>query len=108
MFNDSQQPEFEEIKRYVNSVIDGEPIDFDELKFSDLNQIKKQNLESVNTAERLFWKDKIKPLMISSSILFISLSIAPEGSLRILLAFLLIISFVFLCVALLKGALVHN
>ncbi|MBE9138411.1 NINE protein [Nodosilinea sp. LEGE 07088] len=34
-FNPEQQPNFEEVKRYVDSIIDGEPISLSELKFTD-------------------------------------------------------------------------
>jgi hypothetical protein len=35
MFSEIQQPDFEEVKRYVDSVIYGEPIVFAELRFSE-------------------------------------------------------------------------
>jgi hypothetical protein len=34
MFSELQQPDFEEIKRYIDTVIDGEPLEFDKLQFS--------------------------------------------------------------------------
>ena len=34
MFSDLQQPDFEEVKRYIDSVIDGEPLQFEKLRFS--------------------------------------------------------------------------
>jgi hypothetical protein len=34
MFSELQQPDFEEVKRYIDSVIDGEPLQFEKLRFS--------------------------------------------------------------------------
>ncbi|MFN5952824.1 MAG: DUF4429 domain-containing protein [Dolichospermum sp.] len=110
MFTELEQSEFEEVKRYINSVIDGEPINFDELRFSELKNLRKINFEnqqkaiaSAHAAEKIFWSKLIKPLLISTIIFFIIVSITPESAVRGWAGLFLITSIVFLFMALMKG-----
>ncbi|WP_292731597.1 DUF4429 domain-containing protein [Nostoc sp. JL31] len=110
MFSELEQLEFEEIKRYVNSVIDTDPLDFDKLRFLELKKLRelrfqdhKEAAEKVITSEKIFWSKKIKPLLIAVIVSFVFVSLAPNGS--ILHAFAgisLIISGVFVCMAWIK------
>lgn len=111
MFTELDQPEFEEIKRYVNSVMDSEPIDFDQLRFSKLKTLKQLKLqetkeaqEKVIVSEKAFWRSVVKPSLIASIVSFICVSLAVNGSiLHAIGGILLIISGVILCMAWIKS-----
>ncbi|WP_229550423.1 DUF4429 domain-containing protein [Nostoc sp. CHAB 5836] len=100
MFTELEQPEFEELKRYVNSVIDAEPIDFDELRFLELkalrikkNQEQKEAIEKVTVTNKKNAKKVIKPILIVAVVSYIVMYFSPDDSaLKILSALLLIIS----------------
>ncbi|MBE9233877.1 DUF4429 domain-containing protein [Cuspidothrix issatschenkoi LEGE 03284] len=107
MFTELEESEFEEVKRYINSVVDGEPINFDELRFSELKNLREINFEnqqkaiaSAQAAEKIFWNKAIKPLFISTIILFILVTITPVSAFKGWCVVLLITSSVFLCIAL--------
>jgi Domain of unknown function (DUF4429) len=51
LFTDIQQADFEEVKRYVDSVIDNEPIDFSTLKLPDPETADKRQAEAEAKAE---------------------------------------------------------
>lgn len=87
MFTDLEQPEFEEIKRYINSVIDAEPIDFDELRFLELKKNKitkiieqKEVIQKVTASHKLLAKKVIKPLLVMLIISFIGMSFSSVDS----------------------------
>lgn len=48
LFESQQQKEFEEVKRYVDSVIDGESIDFLSLNLPDFDTVEKERIEAQN------------------------------------------------------------
>jgi len=50
-FNPEQQPNFEEVKRYVDSIIDGEPVSLSDLKFTDPATVE---------VEQPFWNKPIE------------------------------------------------
>lgn len=100
MFTELEQPEFEEVKRYVNSVIDEEPIDFGKLNFLELKQIKTKIIKEQNTIRRNNVEDTkkialklIKPLIIVAVVSYIITYFSPDDSaIKILSAFVCLIS----------------
>ncbi|MEH2011332.1 DUF4429 domain-containing protein [Nostoc sp.] len=96
MFHELEQLEFEEVKRYVNSVIDADPIDFYKLRFLELKKLKelriqdniKEEAENFRASREAFLtKKKKKPLkplvqalIVSWLILFCFLLLTPKGS----------------------------
>ncbi|MEH1904684.1 MAG: DUF4429 domain-containing protein [Nostoc sp.] len=92
IFHEFEQLEFEEVKRYVNSVIDADPIDFDKLRFLELKKLKelriKEGAEKLRASREAFLtrkkKKSLKPsvqaLIVSWLILFCFLLITPKGS----------------------------
>jgi DNA-binding transcriptional regulator YhcF (GntR family) len=116
IFYEFEQLEFEEVKRYVNSVIDADPIDFDKLRFLELKKLKglkiKEGAEKLRASrEAVLTKKKKKPLTTlvklligACFILFVFVLLTPQGSVFNTLSgsLLLIISLVFLCMALIK------
>lgn len=59
-FNPEQQPNFEEVKRYVDSIIDGEPISLSDLKFIDPATVE---------IEQPFWNKPIEINKLKSDLL---------------------------------------
>ena len=100
MFTELEEPEFDELKRYVNSVIDAEPIDFDELRFVELkelriqkNQEQQEAIEKVTATNKEIAKKLIKPILVVFAISYIVMYFSPDDSaLKILSVLLLLIS----------------
>ncbi|MEH1865109.1 MAG: hypothetical protein V7K69_08870 [Nostoc sp.] len=111
IFSWAEQPEFEEMKRYINSVIDNKPLDFENLRFSEFKPLKflriqeeKEAIKKVIASEKLFWRKARKLLLNIVIISFILACFALQGSnLKTLSAFSFVISGGFLCLALIKG-----
>jgi len=117
IFHEFEQPEFEEVKRYVNSVIDADPINFDKLRFLELKKLKelriKEEAEKLRASrEASLTKKKKKPLTTLAKlligacfILFMFVLLTPQGSILNNLSgiVLLIISLISLYMALIKA-----
>jgi hypothetical protein len=87
MFNELEQAEFEEVKRYVNSVIDDEPIEFDQLRFLELKTVRmakhQKQIEDIKKgyeAQKVFAKKLVKPLLIILTISFAIMCFSPNAS----------------------------
>ncbi|MFN6517406.1 MAG: DUF4429 domain-containing protein [Nostoc sp. CreGUA01] len=111
IFSWAEQPEFEELKRYINSVIDNEPLDFQKLIFSKLKTLKtlriqeeKEAIQKVIASEKLFWKKVRKPLLTTAIIsLILTLLISNGSNLKILSVLSFVTSSGFLCFAWIKS-----
>jgi hypothetical protein len=91
MFTDLQEPSFKELKRYIDSVMDNEPINFDTLNFVEINATYQQNKEKIietkqkmiesNAQSNKVLANKVfKPLLAIVIVSSIIMSISPEES----------------------------
>jgi hypothetical protein len=102
MFSELQQPLFEEVKRYIDSVMDGKPINFSTLRLSELEtkriQAEKQVKQAKVKAREAEKRVAQKLIAIFLTVFIVSwigiLIVSEDSNLKLLFGASLIISFV--------------